>query len=510
MLVRLRVEHLFAIEALAIVAFFASIWPLLPHDFWWHLRIGELVAATGRIPDSNMFSWSLPPETPFHYAAWLSEWLLFQLYSLGSLELVMFVNTALTLVAWAVVAGEAKRRSGAWKLTGFVVVLGAVISAENVIVRPQMWVLPLFAVELAILSRVSAGRLPPRWLLAVPAIVGVWTNLHGSFVVGLALLGMFAAGESIRFALRRPDAIAPRTLAWLYGSAALAALATLANPRGLGIFAYVQKLMTDRPSQQLIGEWQPPGLSDITNVAFFASVVFLLSAMAYSRRFPGITDAIVLGGFLWLAWNGQRYSSWYAMAAMPIVAGLLAARRRSTPATSLSGEQRAAFLPASPLTWRTTALNWAIAALLVAPLLALQPWSQYSVPMSRLFGHDPLDGVRPAVSEKTPVAATEYLRANPGGRLFNEMGYGSYLIWALRDQPVFIDTRVELYPYEQWLDYIAISNGRESEERLARYGADRVLLSRHEQAPLSNSLASSGRWQREYADDLSEVWRHSP
>jgi len=508
-LARLRVEHLYAIEALAIVGFFAALWPLWPHDFWWHLKIGQVITEEGRIPDTNMFAWSLAPDTPFFYGAWLGEWLLYQLYRLGGLEFIVLARNALAVGAFSLVALEARRRSGSWRLAGLVVALGAVMSAENLVVRPQMWVWPLFALNCVVLSRYAAGRLPPWALIGVVPVVGVWTNVHGSFMLGLVLIGMFALGESISTVLRQTGALTWRKLAWLYGASGLTVLATLANPRGVGVIAYVQDLLTDQPSQRLIAEWQPPTPSGITNVAFFASILFLLAALAYARRRPTPTSLIVLCGFLWLAWNGERYIIWYAMAAMPFLAELLGAGRRD----GVSGS------PAEPVrkpeltnyaAWRIVALNWAIVVFLTLPVLALQPWSPYSVPLSQMFGREPLSTGPPAISSATPMTATEFLRENPGGSLFNEMGYGSYLIWALPKQPVFIDPRVELYPIEHWLDYIEISNGHQSLDRLARYGADRVLLSRLEQPGLSSALAASASWQREYIDGLSEVWRYSP
>jgi hypothetical protein len=112
----------------------------------------------------------------------------------------------------------------------------------------------------------------------------------------------------------------------------------------------------------------------------------------------------------------------------------------------------------------------------------------------------------PLLSVNTPVGAVDYLRSNPGGHLFNEMGYGSYLIWAYPEQGVFIDPRIELYPYDQWLDYIRISNGIRYNELLAKYGADRVLLNLKEQKELSGLFAQDSRWRMEYGDQYSQIW----
>ena len=80
------------------------------------------------------------------------------------------------------------------------------------------------------------------------------------------------------------------------------------------------------------------------------------------------------------------------------------------------------------------------------------------------------------------------MRENPGGKIFNEMGYGSYLIWALPEQEVFIDPRVELYPFEQWQDYVHITNGTRYNELLEKYGADRLLIDTDLQPELALAL----------------------
>src|SRR5689334_12178879 len=78
----------------------------------------------------------------------------------------------------------------------------------------------------------------------------------------------------------------------------------------------------------------------------------------------------------------------------------------------------------------------------------------------------------------SPVAAAEYLRSHPGERLFNEVGYGSYLIWAVPSEKVFVDPRFDLFPLSQWSDYIDVSAGQRIDELLGKYQVDTVLLSR--------------------------------
>jgi hypothetical protein len=106
----------------------------------------------------------------------------------------------------------------------------------------------------------------------------------------------------------------------------------------------------------------------------------------------------------------------------------------------------------------------------------------------------------------TPVAAADYLKTHPGGHLFNEMGYGSYLIWAVPEQGDFVDPRVELFPYDQWMDYIHVNNGTNFNEILARYGVDRILLDKKLQPNLSTALSIDRNWTLEYEDQYSQIW----
>lgn len=498
------IDALWPAVVLAGVGFMVSLIPLPPNDFWWHLKIGEIIYTTRTIPNTNMFAWTLPADAPFTYGAWLGELLLYALYRWGGLALVTFARNLLVLLAFwivgltaqervaqAIVAQADSLRHG--RLTAPALALLGGMSLNNLIVRPQIWSFPLFALYLWLLTRYAAGRLRARWLLLLPPLMAFWVNAHGAFVLGLVLVGIFAVGEAVRALLRAPDALPWRKVGVLFGVGALTALATLANPRGVGIAAYVVDLLTDRPSQALVVEWQSPTPSGVANVVFYVSILALLLTLAWARRRPTPTDALLMVGFLWLAWSGMRYVVWYGMAVMPILA-----------------EEWAALWPrlaAAPA--RRHPVNLILLLLLAVPVALAQPWWVERLPLPETYWKQVWRGspIGPLVSQATPVAAVEYLRAHPGGRLFHEMGYGSYLIWAMPEQGVFVDPRVELYPYEQWLDYVRIGRGVRYNELLEGYGADRLMVDRELQGELIRALEDDPRWEQEYADGRTEIWR---
>jgi hypothetical protein len=88
------------------------------------------------------------------------------------------------------------------------------------------------------------------------------------------------------------------------------------------------------------------------------------------------------------------------------------------------------------------------------------------------------------ISYETPLDGSEFLVNNPYPKnLFNAASFGSYLIWIFNgEEKVFIDPRIELYPSEQWNDYLLISMGMEGwDEKLAQYEINTLMLSRLEQ-----------------------------
>ncbi len=489
--------HLWLVVVLAGLGFYLSLVPLPPNDFWWHLKIGELIYTQRAIPTTQMFAWTLPPDAPFVYGAWLGEILLYLLYRLGGLNLVTFARNGLILLAFWLTGQAAQVRSGSWRLAALAVALAGGMSLNNLVVRPQVWSFPLFALYVLMLTRYvhSGGDRPgARWpLLALPPLMALWVNVHGAFVLGLALIGLFTVGEGIRTLARIPGALPWRAVGWLVLVGTLTAAAALANPRGVGIAADGPALLPDRPSQTLVVEWQSPTPSGIAGVVFYVSILTLILTVAYARRRPSPTDALLTVGFLWLAWSGVRYVVWYGMAVMPILAEGWA-----------SLWPRAATLPA-----RRNALNLVLALLLLVPVALAQPWWVERLPLPetywRLVWRGAPEGA--LIGEENPLDAAEYLRAHPGGRLFNEMGYGSYLIWALPDQRVFVDPRVELYPFDQWEDYVRISSGVRYNELLDRYGVDRILLDTELQPELARALADDPRWEQEFAGRRAQVWR---
>ena len=72
-------------------------------------------------------------------------------------------------------------------------------SAIHWLARPHLFTLLFTVIFYSILERVKDGQVRLLWCL--PALMVVWTNVHGGFFVGIILVGAYAAGEIAQWAV---------------------------------------------------------------------------------------------------------------------------------------------------------------------------------------------------------------------------------------------------------------------------------------------------------------------
>ncbi len=491
---RLRLEHLWPLTVIAGVFIFASTPPIRPHDFWWHLKAGQEIVATGALPAVDTFSHTMAGAPYSNYASyWLMEIVFSGIYSAGGPALIVFVQAVLITAAYALLLWICRQATGSWRVAAAATFFAVLLGYGNWNVRPQTLA---FLTGVIVLAAIYAYRARPRrlWLAVPPFALLLWVNSHGTFVLGLALLGIWLADEMLvvarrRFASRDGWQLAPLIPPALTFLAS--AVACLANPRGPAILAYVTGLSSNPVIRSLVTEWAPPSFDQPDGVIFFAAFLLVATLLAVSPRRPGASQVLTFLAFGALALSSTRGVIWFGIVMAPIVAEHLAALFPGLAAPR-SGRPEPALL------------NYLFAALLAVGVIFSLPWLKHLLPLPPLKAG--------LISSETPVAATEVLlRERPPGPIFNELGFGSYLIWAAQPAyPVFADTRLELYPLAFWLDYRAISAAvPDWEERLARYGVKTLLLSPETQPALVAAARRSPAWSVLYEDSAAVLLTRS-
>lgn len=490
---RITLDMLGVATLLALVWLFISLLPLPPNDLWWHMAAGRTMAQEGAWITTNRWSYALPYDAPYVYQSWLSELVMYGAWVLAGVPGLHLLRTLAVVGAYAIVAWAAWRAAeGSGRAVVLALLMAVLAGWDNWTLRPQTLALLPGASLIAALSEYVAGRAGRRALIAPPLAMLLWVNLHGSFILGLALVWLAwlgAAAEAARGAPR--DRLRDLTAA-----AGLTTLAALFHPLGLGIFGYVRDMLGNAELQQGFVEWQPPTLTlDPLNPAFWAAAMLLLAAallLAGPRR-PRLAAVLWLAALAYLASDAIRYIIWFALAAAPVLAGQLAGR-----------------LPArgSPAPRPVAIGHLGVLALLMALTL---PWRE----PGRIFAGGDVPGFSAAsgpyqvlLAAQTPVGAAEWLAANPvAGRFWTDMSASSYTIWRMPEQQVMADLRVELFPRAVWEEYFAVAAGDEgSLAAIERWQITHLLLDRGYNAPLIERLAATPGWCERYQDRTHVVF----
>jgi len=490
-----RHPALWPLAVLACLSAFVATHPIRPHDFWWHLKLGQEIVQTHRIPQVDTFSYTMPGAPyPSNNVYWLADVALYGVYALGGPALSVCAHTLLITGTFFLLFLLCRRLSGNSQIAAGAVLVAAVLGVDNYNVRPQAVVFPLFVSVLFLIHLFRNQARPARgWLLAFPAIMLLWTNCHGSSPLGLVLVGVWLV-ETIWERWR----IGPRSQREIWVPAAalgLTAAAILANPMGVGLLGYL-RAMNANPVVRHLPEWAPASLATKDGLAFFIAAPLGLALLLWAGRArSGLYHWLMLLGFALLALKTGRAIVWFGLALAPIIAELLP---QVWPAGRAGCPERSRGAATPPRSDR--AVVAAIMLCFVALMVVTLPWFK---------SHLPLPAKKAGlISAETPVAATDLIMRHCPPRLFHYAAYGSYLIWAAAPRvQVFVDPRIELYSPEVWTTYHALSRGDPGWQRtLDRYGVNTLLLDRAEQPGLIRAAGADPHWRLIYDDPVCVVF----
>jgi hypothetical protein len=450
-----------AIVAVITLAFFGPMKPGSDTDSWWHLATGELILQERALPDTDPFSWSAEGRD-WVLQEWGSEVIFAAIYSsAGAKGLVVLEGLIIGATALVLLRTLRRYTTDPYVLAG-VVLVAVALSTMLWTIRPHLFTLLLFSVTLFMLT--SYDDNPARvWWWLVP-ISAVWVNLHAASVLGLILIGIFAAVRSV--AARRHD---------LWKLFAASALAGCINPEGPGIYLHPFRVVN---ASRRVLEWMPPDLHDPASLIYAASAIGSLVLLAIrQKRAP--TELVIAAALFSLAGFG-------AMRNVPM-AGIAFA---PCLAIGLDGLLR----DRSESSHREKSALGVIAVVVVLAGVASAVINVAGSSESELF------------REKVfPREATAALTASPPGRVANPWGWGGYLIFKAPGYPVSFDGRNDMYGLEivnqqllleelrpGWDDYL--------EDNDVRY----VLWQRTR--PLAEALRLDEGWRLIHEDRLAVLF----
>ncbi len=392
----------FATRVFLVVAAALSATSAVQTDFWWLLRAGADFWHTGKVPLTEHYSYTADGRSWSNHE-WLWEAIVYALHRVGGMPLVA-VMVAGTVLATLSVLLRLTRATG--YVVPVVLVLTVPLVSVSWTMRPQVTSIMLFVVTMWLLSR-------ERYRL-IPFVFLVWANLHAQVVMGGLLLVVATGLAAVRWLRGREPAERSRTL-HLALTAAASALATLLNPLGPGLWAYVLGA-NGRTGQHAINEWHN-SFEVIPPVVWFWAVVGvgLVAAVRRRERLRGWPEQVALAAAVAmfpLAVLAIRNIPFFVVAATPLLMTVLE------------------FHPARPPGTVGQARRLLVAVAATAAVLVVSAWALVPAAL----------GWRPV-----PPALAAGLRACPG-HVFTAYNTGAPLIWWVPEVKVFVDNRQDPYP----------------------------------------------------------------
>ncbi len=498
-----------AIWALLSAAFwFLSRRPLWHTDLWGHLAYGRELSQSGlnALWDNEPLL-PVAQGVPFVDTAWLSQVIGYQCYEAFGVTALQFLYAASLTLCFGLLAWRFYHRTGDALVTvlGLAAFAGVAwqqmfVNAPSVydpaaLIRPQLagW-LCFIAVFVCLTSR----RWWKAYWILIPAIFAVWVNLHGSFLMGLVMLGCFAAGRAIDIErrTRRIGAVIkdPWTVRYFL-LLELSAAAVLLNPYGLRIYATVFEI-SNNPNFRNLVEWDPLTLRMNQGIATAFAALVLLFLYRWSPRRVKSAEVLLLTVFGGMALYYSRVLVWWS----PIAAYSLVLHGHAVLKNDRKQE------PAPKPARRSSLYTVACLGLL---------WIAFAfAPFGQKVLHGDEANFSKAVGNLTPVRVTDYLNKRakentlPPGLVFNSYQWGDYLVWAgPKELPVFVTSHVHYIPQTVWRHYFDIVNLRVGYEQLLDvYGVNMIVLSKSMHPDAIEQLQRDGPWQTDYEDDLAVVF----
>jgi hypothetical protein len=453
-------------------------------DTGWHIRAGEYVLDTGRVPRADLFSFSKPGARWYAWE-WLSDTLFAAVWRRGSLKGVVLVAGIVIAAYLVILFRHMLWRGGNLFFALAACLLTAGASGIHYLARPHIFTLLLLPVSLWLLDR--DRRVGDRLVWVLIPITALWANLHAGFLALVLSLGVLAAAAMAE----RHWRAAARNAA--LGAGCLAA--SMLNPYGMALHRHVFEYLQSGWIREAVDEFQSPRFRSESALDFEILLFAGLAAAASLFGRKKIAEASLVVVWAHAALVSVRHVPVFAIVACPVIVseatrwwnGWVAGRGARTLPAVVDG--------------------------LASDLSAGSRWTSL-VPVFLVAGLT-FGGIRLAWPQDFPAAKfpTKLVERNErklrGARVFTSDQWGDYLIYRLPPrQRVFVDGRSDFYGREIGGLYLRTIYGEPAwSGTLDRYAVSEVLADRH--WPLDGLLNQNSHWRLVDEDGMAALFERA-
>jgi hypothetical protein len=456
-------------------------------DTGYHIKTGQVILKNWSIPAHDFYSFHFPALS-WTAHEWLAEVIMALLFEWAGLTgVVVFFAFVLALTHWLLYQ-SLKAKSDDLILCTFVALLATATSSTHWLARPHVFSILLTVIWCHCLSAYQSKN-RNVFVSCLPILMLLWVNLHGGFIIGLILLGIYLASEWVSLLTAKPES------SWIHRKRAktllLLLLACMAaccfNPHGFDILLFPIRVTSDRFVMDRVTEFLSPNFHE--PLPFKYMLLLLIGALAVSRSKVGFVDVICTMLLSYMALYSARHVSLFAIILAPVLLKAL---------TDIAGRLAEPFS-----TWYVTRNQnlltidhnlkgylWPTTSLAVVTTLVATGFITYRFDDKRF-----------------PVKAVEFLhRQKIHGNVFNDDEFGDYMIYAAwPTYRVFMDGRSDMYGEKFGRDYLRIANVAPGwKQTLKKYNVSWVIF--NTDSALIAALKDQPDWQSVYSDPVATIF----
>lgn len=456
-------------------------------DLARHLRHGLYMLQHHTLIWYDPFSFSRPgqPFVPFEYG---SQLIYTAVYQISGLAGVTIFAGLLIGTVYALVARFLLRRGVDPLLVLITTGAAAILGSLHWLARPHL--ISWLAIVL-LFGLIEADRKPKLWIY--PVFFAIWANLHGGWLYGIALLGIYLVGHTVEyrfFGRRQQDRASARHFAL---ALPLAALATLVTPMGLDLWRHLFVHLGDSYVLNHTAEFASPDFHTVFDKLLLLLLIGPLALLILSRRRMHTARFLLVLAGVWWCFTAQRNLALFGLTGLTLVALHLDSEWRKIPGGWLA-RRREGFAAGAAHANTAAWITCCCAALILL-----------GAGRGNLFGEQLIgDSFDPKIF---PVDAIRQARAvGLHDRVFADFIWGGYILYAWPEQKVFIDGGTDFYGTTVMRAYNDISSLNPGwRDLLVEYGINAVLTDSH--GRLAHELVRTPGWSIWYCDSVAVLLR---
>jgi hypothetical protein len=433
-------------------------------DACMHWRVGEWMLENKQIIRADVFSHTRTG-APIISKEWLSEILFALAGRLGGLYGIAVVGALLIATTFALLHRQLLREGNDALVATGVTLLAASAACTHWLARPHAFSFLMILLWNGALRRFQrTGDVRPL-LTTLGGLTLLWVNLHGGYLAGFLVLGMYWTGAAMERDRRKLGALTAVGL--------LCGVVSLLNPNGYKLHVHNIRFLQSEFFKNWLAEYASIRFDTPDAFGFSLWLALLFFTLALCRPKLSPTAALVLISWTYFGLYAARNIPLMAILGAPIIA----------PALSEAARNR----------WRSLS-GWPVVVAVAVVAIACIP--------------------RPTTipGDRWPVKALEFIKQHPDrftGNMFNQYMWGGYLMEVLPERKVFVDGRADFYGATLVKEFDGVTELRTNwTQILAKYHVGWTLMPTDHQ--LNIALALKPDWKRAYTDEVSAIYRRIP